>query len=540
MPSALIRLYKIVHTWAGIVAGLALFIAFYAGSLTLFEEALETWLTPPSVTHAVPLGEADALIADTLRAHPEAAQEFTLHLTPEGMVSHLSWKQGKTDRRPWVAERDADGRLHAVRRQPSTLPQFIDTLHRTAGIPGNHEIGETVMGIISVIYAVALISGLVILLPSLVKDFFALRIGRNLKRMWLDAHNLIGITGLPFHLVIAMTSVVFCLHDPLYALQEPLIYNGKFREMTLRSNLLAGLPKEKTPNAMLPPQALVNITLDLSPELHVHTIQYRAANTTGASARLVGDDPRHLVRKAGFVMLAATTGEVLSTEYLPGHQSNWSTIVSALFALHIGTFGGTTLLWIYFGLGLAGAFLFYSGNLLWIETRRRKASRKGEAPSPVQRRNAKLMAAGTVGICLGCICGISLTIVASKWLHGHVGDLTAWLQLTYYTVFFGGIAWAFARGNAKAAVDLLSLASFLTLSIPLTTLLAWVFPGLGLWANGGVAALGVDATAFGGGLCFAWMARATARRVRLGPTDSVWSAHKTPVTVKPGMAAVRR
>lgn len=81
-----------------------------------------------------------------------------------------------------------------------------------------------------------------------------------------------------------------------------------------------------------------------------------------------------------------------------------------------------------------------------------------------------------------------------------------------------------ARGAARAAVELLWLAAAFTLAIPLTTLAAALIPSLGLWVHTSTAALGVDVTAFAGALCFAWMARATARRVQSGPADSVWSA----------------
>jgi uncharacterized iron-regulated membrane protein len=55
--------------------------------------------------------------------------------------------------------------------------------------------------------------------------------------------------------------------------------------------------------------------------------------------------------------------------------------------------------WLYFLLGLGGAFLFYSGNLLWIESRRKRRQ--------VEQGRAQLvMARATVGICLGvCVAG---------------------------------------------------------------------------------------------------------------------------------------
>ena len=48
--SDIIKVYKDVHIWIGIVSGLMLFIAFYAGSVTMFEKPLERWATPPSTT----------------------------------------------------------------------------------------------------------------------------------------------------------------------------------------------------------------------------------------------------------------------------------------------------------------------------------------------------------------------------------------------------------------------------------------------------------------------------------------------------------
>ena len=39
--------------------------------------------------------------------------------------------------------------------------------------------------------------------------------------------------------------------------------------------------------------------------------------------------------------------------------------------------------WVYFVFGLSGAFLFYSGNLLWVEKRRRTRS---ATKAPPRRR----------------------------------------------------------------------------------------------------------------------------------------------------------
>jgi threonine/homoserine/homoserine lactone efflux protein len=76
-------------------------------------------------------------------------------------------------------------------------------------------------------------------------------------------------------------------------------------------------------------------------------------------------------------------------------------------------------------------------------------------------------------------------------------------------------------------VHLLWLCAAATMAIPLTTLVALLFPALGMWAHGSAATIGVDVVAFIGALCFAWMAIATARRVKHGPADSIWSIRKS-------------
>jgi hypothetical protein len=129
-------------------------------------------------------------------------------------------------------------------------------------------------------------------------------------------------------------------------------------------------------------------------------------------------------------------------------------------------------------------------------------------------------------VCLGCVAGLSLTIVAAKWLHGRVADLNHWHGLVYYAMFLGSVAWAFAWGAARSAVHLLWLCAAATMAIPLTTLLAALFPALGMWAHGSAATIGVDVVACIGALCFAWMAVATTRRIRNGPADSIWSVRK--------------
>jgi uncharacterized iron-regulated membrane protein len=421
----------------------------------------------------------------------------------------------------WWATLKSDGTLLAKREEPSELAEFISHVHERAGMPGAW--GPYFMGIVSLLYGVTLIAGVIVLLPSLAKDFLALRIGHNLKRMWLDAHNVVGITALPFHLVIAVTATALSFGGPLWSAQESVIYGGKQKAVMARvfQQYYAAPTPTGAAGAMLPPAQLLQHLKAQVSDFEPRGMTIENFGDQAAAVRFFGTEHGY-VGDSGGVILSAVTGALLK-DSRPSHQAPDHRASLTIRALHFGEYGGTTITWAYFLLGFSGAWLFYTGNLLWVETRRKKAHKGGEVE---QSRSTRLLGSATVGVCLGCVAGLSLTIVAAKWLHGRVADLNHWHELVYYAVFLGSVAWAFAWGAARSAVHLLWLCAAATMAIPLTTLLAALFPALGMWAHGSAATLGLDGVAFIGALCFAWMAVATARRIKTGPADSIWSIRK--------------
>lgn len=526
MRSEILRTYKTVHTWTGIIAGLALFIAFYAGSLTMFKDPITRWAAPPpAVVAASPLEHAHMLVARTLAQHPEAGADFTLSLGRDPhQAPSITWQRRTGDTTPWIATLD---NAHDLVVRPlsarSDLAAFIDHVHRTAGLPGDEELGAGVMGVISAVYALALLSGVIVLMPTLLKDFFALRLGANLKRMWLDAHNVIGITSLPFHIVMALSAMVFGLHDVIYDAQDVAVYEGGFEQQVKQGAPFLSARLDARPAAMLTPQALLDRLQEQAPGFAPHTLRYRAAGTAGANIWVTGDDPCCMLRSAtgAQTLVSATTGEILNGAFLPGHQTAWTSTIATFFSLHFGTFGGTPVRWGYFLLGLAGAFLFYSGNLLWIESRRRRQQRGGTCGE--QRRAVRWMSAATVGVCLGCIAGLSLMIASAKWLSGQPVDLNLAHRLVYYATFLTCIVWALGRGAARAGVELAWLAALATCLIPLTSVLGWLMPPTGWWTSASISTVGVDIIALLGAAGLGMMAKSASRRARLGPKDSVWS-----------------
>lgn len=522
----LIRRYKTLHTWTGIVAGFGLFIAFYGGALSMFKEPIADWASP---TRSAPLLEGvdrDALFARVVEATPDF-QTVRVHLDPDARTpGTVVLPSGRDDTAPvQVASLDADGALQLHERTPTPLAEWIDLVHRTGGIPGDPEIGIHIMGIVSALYALALVSGVIVLLPTLVQDLLALRIGRNRKRMWLDAHNLLGVASLPFHLIMVLSAVVFAFHHEVYDLQDATIH----RDSPVAEAAYAPLqPQPVRAGALLAPSAIVERMHALSPEFTVTSIDYRgdkpgADGTRAVTATVQGYAPNRFLRGGNFgvAFLDAGNGEVIGDGFLPGHQRGWSHAVAAFFALHFGNFGGPGIQWAYFLLGLIGAAVFYTGNLLWVESRR-KIARNG-APPVLQTRSARHLAAATVGVSLGCVIGLSATIAAAHWITGRVDSLLAWHQGVYWAAFLLAFGWAMWRGAARSAAELLRASALVTALIPATTLLAQLWPAVTA-LDGMPRSYSVELVAAVAAVVMWWLAGVSARRAARTPVDSVWSA----------------
>ncbi|WP_028885784.1 PepSY-associated TM helix domain-containing protein [Teredinibacter turnerae] len=531
LRSDILKVYQSLHTWTGIVAGLLLFIAFYAGALTMFKQPIDRWLNPPS-QHMTPLAieDYDLLIDQVLTEYPGSHKGFTLKLeTTENVVAPIMWNTAGRGHEIELSSPNTyatlgpDKELVVRETTPSVLAELIDMLHRTAGIPflaGHEYIGIYILGIASVLYFLALSSGVILLLPTLVKDFFALRPGKNKKRFWLDAHNIIGITSLPFHIIISLSAIVFAFHDQFYDGLRQVVYPSPETMFNL------GEQPPKRDFSVYDIRPVSEILADIkerAPNVQVSELLYMNLDTPRAMVRAAVIDTDFMVTGAreGYLGIHPYTGDVLRSGMLPGQEGTWGSIVNKFFSLHFGSFGGDPIRWVYFFLGIGGAVLFYTGNLLWLEKRRKKLKRNDDLPS--QRRACHVMARLTVGVCLGSIAGVFAAMVSVKWFHIHLENTNVAATSIYYAVFIGGVAWALFRGAARAGVELCLLCAITALLIPATSLTGALLPALGPWAHTSVGVVAVDLTALIGAICFFTFANIAWQRAKNGPADSVWS-----------------
>ncbi|GBR01518.1 PepSY-associated TM helix domain-containing protein [Asaia lannensis] len=470
----IIAVYREVHSWVGVVAGLFLFIAFYAGAISMFEPTLEAWLTPPPVLPAaVSLEQTPELLNKAFAVYPEARRQYSVVISPDAdHPARLQWplgegRHGHGSSAMMMAALDTQGGLVTATHKPSPVARLIDTVHQRMGLPLPHEPAMIVMGFIALGYALALVSGTIIFIPAMARALFAVRLVGSVRRKWLDLHNLLGFCSLPFHIVMALTSVIFAFHEVIFAVQgEFLSHAGNSGEHERHGGgkgrghgpAMGGIPAEARPAqgaALLAPAEVLARLAQVAPGFVPDTLDYSmrpnasrgASPGSGPVLRVSGHDPAHVMRgpTSGFATLDPYTGRILWSDYLPGHQSAGFAALTSFFALHFGSYGGVPIRWIYLALGFAGAFLFYTGNKLWIAVRRRKEKATG---CLTDTRSTCFLSRLTTGCCTGCMTAIAILLCVALQFPGLLSE--AWAFRIYHGVFWLMLLGAlpFAAGEA--------------------------------------------------------------------------------------------
>jgi hypothetical protein len=171
-------------------------------------------------------------------------------------------------------------------------------------------------------------------------------------------------------------------------------------------------------------------------------------------------------------------------------------------------------------MGVGGAFLFYSGNLLWVESRRKRRQQQ-------QGRAQINLARATVGACIGLCVAVSAAFVAAQWFEWLAQrrdvDVASGIGWVCFATWGLCLLWSSMRTPVRAAQELLWLATLATVLVPVAHGFAtgWWFWKSAVAAQWGLFCIDVGALAMAFG--FAALERATARRAVMGEPNSVWA-----------------
>ena len=413
-----------LHAWVGVLASLALFVVFFCGVFALFREELEIWQDP--LLHTAPPAEAppsfDALLAHVAPA-PRARGLHVGFLTHEEtrlVTAYLFEPTGV--REFWV-----DPLTGASRPAPSRLASELYWLHFFYRVPW----GQEASGLLAVALLATLVSGLVIHLKDLRRQWWTFRPTLKPRFSASDAHKVLGVFGLPFTAVMGWTGAILCLSGLLTQGLTTTVFKGDAQRVSLLRGYAQPQREEtKREAVMLPLDTLVARARTAVPGAE-GTPRYVDFPLQGDANAWVGVYFQMLPLGADhYATLDAVSGEPLTTS--TRLRTPTFTFERVIFDLHYAHFGGLLLKLLYALLALAVCAVLLTGNLVWLE--RRDAARAHVGNRLLERL--------TAGVCAGLVLGCAVYCVANRALPGALERRADW----EWNLFLG--AWALAALGA--------------------------------------------------------------------------------------------
>ncbi len=355
-----------LHTWGGLLPSWLLFVIIFAGTIACFDKELSRWMRP-----ALHDGVASSLGADDVRGWLQQNVSDELH---------AFWMHGPTEREPyWRLGWEVDGTetIHNVAFDPRSRQatpmaetvggEFFFKLHYNlhAG-----DVGMYIVGLAGMFMLVALVSG-VIIHRRIFKDFFTLRPRANGQRAWLDAHNLFGVVGFPFHLVLAYTGVAIFVASYMPAAAQ-VSYAGNV--MQYFGEVMGSYHRDELHQPAGKPVSLDALIAESQRQWgggEVGWVSVHHPDDASAVVDIRRRDRSRIASPQDTLTYDATSGELLNRQ----DASTGYRAYLWLAGLHMAQFGGTPVRLLYLLMGLAGCAMLIGGLQVWLAKREQRGDR---------------------------------------------------------------------------------------------------------------------------------------------------------------------
>lgn len=445
-----------VHTWGGLSVGWILFFVFLTGTLGYFDTEIDRWMKPELPKDTATIVQSLAVAEARLQQKAEGAERWFINppTNRDNPNLRIFWQMPGEDGKRGVTGNEL---LDSSTGEPvsgratgggQTLYRMHYALHY---LPTN--VAYWIVGICSMFMLLAIITGIVIH-KKIFKDFFTFRPQKG-QRSWLDMHNLLSVTALPFHFMITYSGLIFFAFTYM-----PLIVASSYgtdddAQRTFFDELFA--ESDKAERANVPADlASLNAMMAIA-ESHWGENQIRyldIANPGDANARVsIGRQLDSPLRASPELVFDGVSGELLNDK--AAATSVPRTVRDTFLGLHEGLFANTAIRWLYFLSGLLGTAMIATGMILWTVKRRPAQLKKINGPDFGHRLVESLN--------LGTIVGLPIAIAAYFWANRLLPvDFAArsqWEVHVMFLVLLATLLYPLTRTIMRGWVDLLWLAA---------------------------------------------------------------------------------
>jgi len=454
-----------LHDWSGLVVGWLLFAIALAGSLSVFREEIGDWARPEASCCVADSAQAGAAAVRWLSTHAAGAPGWFIQpADARSTTSYAVWADPKAG----FVQKWLDARSGSPVGIRDTLGgDFFYRLHFELQLP--YPWGRILSGAAALAMLLALLTGIVAHRRIFV-DFFTFRPGKG-QRSWLDAHNLLAVVALPFHLMIAFTGALTLatLLMPWGALSA---YHGDAAALS-RALYPAAIdrPAAGRPAALAPIEPML-AEAERRFDGGLYQISIAHPGDAAAVVTLIRAEDARIGIEAETVSFDGPSGRLIAAH--DEHRPAVATY-NILYGLHTARFADIAIRWLYFVSGIALAAMIGTGLLLWTAKRRR--DRQDAGYLLVERLN--------LGFVAGTPIAFAAFFLANRLLPtGLTHRADAEVRVLFWT--WGALlVFAALRAPAKAWRELLVCGALTGVAIPM----ADVASGAAAW-NG--VTVGVD------------------------------------------------
>lgn len=360
-----------IHKWSSLVCTLFLLAACITGLPLVFKDEINDWLNDDPPYEAMPAGtpraDLDRVVRASLMRYPD---DIIISVTIDDVDPKIvvfmapSWEAFTSQ--PSVAHFIRfDSRTARLLKESRPVDErritpvgFVLQLHRNLFIGAA---GEYLLAAVAVMFVASLVSGAVLYGPFMRRlDFGTVRHSQSRRTIWLDIHNLLGITALLWMTVVGATGLMNELSSPLFNL---------WRSNDVKASLAhrVGTPVGKDRMASL--QGAYEAVQKAAPTMTVSSVIFPGG---------VFSTPYHYVfwtkgntpltaRLFQPMLVDAGTGQFDGALSMPWYLR----LLELSRPLHFGDYGGMPLKVIWALLDIATLFVLGSGLYLWVARLRR-------------------------------------------------------------------------------------------------------------------------------------------------------------------------
>lgn len=382
------RIYNILfhtHTVSGLLISVGLFVIFFAGSFSFFKDEIISWERNEPIQEAgfssidldalmVSLDEKlDTYGRDISFTKYDEAKRISVNI---GASKDTTITESGSGRRGNFFYINTDTHETFDYAGNYSIGEFLYRLHFLAQLNLYGRSGYLIAGIISFFFLFAIITGVIVHWNKIVSNFYVFRPKEKLKTVWTDAHTALGIIGLPYQFVFAVTGVFFIVGSTIMAPPvASIMYDGDTEKMYddfgygTKEFPLSALRKPSSTDI----NSFISRVENYWPHFNIKSVDlynYGDANmhigvsgSPAFSKKFTGE---------GELIFHATSGEIIHKKDPFHHTSYADGALAVITRLHFGDFGGRSLKVVYFTLGIISCFVIITGILIWLVARDKK------------------------------------------------------------------------------------------------------------------------------------------------------------------------